>query len=55
MASLDNDYSKIKAVAKQTKQNAEMEKWLIQKAETIYVRLDDKYQTCDLITTQKKP
>lgn len=55
MASLDNDYSKIKAVAKQTKQNAEMEKWLAQKAETIYVRLDEKYQTCDLVTTQKKP
>jgi peptidyl-prolyl cis-trans isomerase SurA len=55
MASLENDYSKIKAVAKQTKQNAEMEKWLAQKAETIYVRLDEKYQTCNLITTQKKP
>lgn len=50
VASLDTDYSKIKAVAKQTKQNAEMDKWLSKKAETIYIRLDEQYEDCDLIS-----
>ena len=53
IASLETDYSKIKAVAKQTKQNEEMNKWLMKKAETIYIRLDDDYQDCDLISNQK--
>lgn len=52
MANLEDDYSKIKAVAKQTKQNEEMEKWLAKKAEKIYIRLADEYQGCDLISNQ---
>ena len=54
IADLKTDYSKIKAVAKQTKQNDEMEKWLSKKAESIYVRLAPEYENCDLITNQLK-
>lgn len=54
IADLKTDYSKIKAVAKQTKQNEEMEKWLSKKAQSIYVRLAPEYENCDLITNQLK-
>lgn len=54
IADLKTDYSKIKAVAKQTKQNEEMEKWLSKKAKNIYVRLAPEYENCDLITNQLK-
>lgn len=50
IASLENDYSKIKAVAKQAKESEEMEKWLIKKAETIYIHIADEYKACDLIS-----
>jgi peptidyl-prolyl cis-trans isomerase SurA len=52
IANLNDDYSKIKAVAKQTKQSEEMEKWLAKKAQNIYIRLSEKYQSCNLISTQ---
>lgn len=52
MANMDDDYSKIKAVAKQTKQSQEMEKWLAKKAENIYIRLADEYKGCNLISNQ---
>lgn len=48
-ASINTDYSKIKAVAKQAKQNTEMEKWLAKKAANIYVKVNDAYQHCNLI------
>lgn len=54
IADLKTDYSKIKAVAKQTKQNEEMEKWLSMKAENIYIRLAPEYMNCDLISNQLK-
>ena len=50
IASLNEDYSKIKAVAKQAKQNEEMEVWLQNKAAKIYVKLADEYKDCNLIT-----
>lgn len=49
LASIDTDYSKIKAVAKQAKQNMEMEKWLAKKAENIYIKVVEDYQHCNLI------
>lgn len=49
LANINTDYSKIKAVAKQAKQNAEMEKWLAKKAENIYIRIGEDYQHCNLI------
>ncbi|MCB0536534.1 MAG: peptidylprolyl isomerase [Bacteroidetes bacterium] len=49
LANINTDYSKIKAVAKQAKQNAEMEKWLAKKAENIYIKVNEDYQHCDLI------
>ncbi len=52
MANLNDDYSKIKAVAKQTKQNDEMELWLAKKVENIYIRLAEKYQGCDIIANE---
>lgn len=53
MASLDTDYSKIKAVAKQTKQNEELQKWLANKIESIYIRVDEEYENCDLISNKQ--
>lgn len=50
IASLEEDYSKIKAVAKQAKEGQEMEKWLVKKAETIYIHVADEYKSCDLIS-----
>lgn len=54
MASLDTDYSKIKAVAKQAKENEEMEKWLAEKTKNIYIHVTDEYKSCDLISNQTK-
>jgi len=53
IASLETDYSKIKAVAKQAKESEEMEKWLSKKAETIYIHVADEYETCDLISNNR--
>lgn len=49
IASLEEDYSKIKAVAKQNKQSMEMENWLAKKAESIYIKLAAEYAYCDVI------
>lgn len=45
-ASLDIDYSKIKAVTKQSKEFEEMNKWVEEKSKTAYVRVADDFKQC---------
>ncbi|MGB1247361.1 MAG: peptidylprolyl isomerase [Chitinophagales bacterium] len=45
-ASLDTDYSKIKAVAKQAKQAEQMNDWIEKKSPTIYVKINEDYDNC---------
>ncbi len=49
-ASLKTDYNRIKNVAKQAKQNDRIEKWLIDKVATMYVKVKEDYNDCDLIS-----
>jgi len=46
-ASIDTDYSKIKAVAKQSKQMDVLTKWVKNKSKTVYVRLNGDYNNCE--------
>tara|TARA_B110000037_G_scaffold217381_1_gene278286 strand:- start:1119 stop:2456 length:1338 start_codon:yes stop_codon:yes gene_type:complete len=46
-ASIDTDYSKIKAVAKQSKQAEALEKWIEEKSKTVFVRLNEDYTDCE--------
>ena len=46
-ASIDKDYSKIKAVAKQSKQSEALEKWIEEKSKTVFVRLNEDYSDCE--------
>lgn len=46
-ASIDTDYSKIKAVAKQSKQSEALEKWIEEKSKTVFVRLNEDYSDCE--------
>jgi len=48
-ASLEEDYSKIKAVAKQAKQAEEMNAWVEKKSKTVYVRIDPAYENCNSV------
>lgn len=48
-ASLEEDFSKIKAVTKQAKQAEELSKWVERKSKTVYVRIDKEYNNCENI------
>jgi peptidyl-prolyl cis-trans isomerase SurA len=47
-ASLEKDYTKIKNAAMQTKQQAVVAKWVKDKKEDMYIRIDKSFQRCDL-------
>jgi peptidyl-prolyl cis-trans isomerase SurA len=48
-ASLETDYSKIKAVTKQAKQAEILNEWMQKKSKTIFIRIHDDYQDCTTI------
>lgn len=55
-ASIETDYSKIKAVAKQVKQQEVLEEWVAEKSKTVYVRLNEAYTNCAVLEKwQTKP
>lgn len=45
-ANLEQDYQKIKNVALQQKEQGEVEKWINEKLENAYVKIDEKYSDC---------
>lgn len=45
-ASIEEDYSKIKAVTKQAKEAEQMNAWVEKKSKTVYVRIDPAYNDC---------
>jgi len=46
-ASMDTDYSKIKAVAKQAKQAQALNDWISEKSKTVYVKLNGDFNNCN--------
>lgn len=46
-ANLEQDYQKIKNVALQQKEQGEVEKWIDEKLENAYVKMDEKYSDCE--------
>lgn len=48
-ASLEQDYTKIKAVAKQAKQAEKLNAWLAEKSNTVYVRIDAPFNQCTIL------
>lgn len=46
-ANLEQDYQKIKNVALQQKEQGEVEKWIQEKLENAYVKIDDTYNDCE--------
>lgn len=46
-ASIETDYSKIKAVAKQAKQFDILNEWIEEKSKAVFVKIKDKYKTCE--------
>ncbi|MGB1017474.1 MAG: foldase protein PrsA [Chitinophagales bacterium] len=48
-ASIETDYSKIKAVAKQNKQLEVMNEWIEDKSKTVYVKLNTNYTGCEAL------
>lgn len=46
-ANLEQDYQKIKNVALQQKEQGEVEKWINEKLENAYVKIDEKYSDCE--------
>lgn len=49
-ANLKDDYSRIKAAASQQKEEAEFQKWVLEKAKDIYVFVDSSYSDCPSLT-----
>lgn len=45
-ANLEDDYSRIQEFAQQQKQNEAMNKWIAEKVENTFVRLNDQYSSC---------
>ena len=45
-ANLDDDYSKIKGVAKQARQSEMLDEWLRERSRDVYVRMDEQYRSC---------
>lgn len=45
-ASLETDYSKIKGVAKQAKEQVELNEWLNTKSKSVYMKIQNEYATC---------
>lgn len=52
-ASIDTDYSKIKAVAKQTKQMEALNEWVILKSKTVFVKYSSIYNDCEVLDKWK--
>lgn len=52
-ANINSDYSKIKAVAKQSKQAEALNKWIEEKSKNVYVKLNGKYNDCENLTKWK--
>lgn len=52
-ASIDTDYSKIKAVAKQTKQMDVLNEWVEEKSKTVYVKFGSGFEDCDVLDKWK--
>lgn len=48
-ASIETDYSKIKAVAKQTKQMDVLNEWVEDKSKTVYVKFGTGFGDCDVL------
>lgn len=46
-ANLDQDYQKIKNVALQQKEQQEVQRWIEDKLENAYVKIDEKYSDCE--------
>ena len=51
VANLKDDWDKIHEVAKSNKQNDVLERWIKQKARKTYIVIDDRYKTCNNITS----
>lgn len=49
VASLKDDYSRIKSAANTQKQEAEFQKWILGRAKEVYVSVDASYQNCELL------
>lgn len=45
-ASIETDYSKIKTVAKQSKQSKALEDWITEKSKSVYVKLNNSFSNC---------
>lgn len=50
-ASLESDYSRIQAAAKQKKQQEELARWVSLNKDHVFIKLDNQYAGCKL--TQK--
>ena len=48
-ASLETDYTKIQAAAKQKKQQDEMQKWIGLNKSHVYIKIDDAFKNCNLM------
>ncbi len=51
IANLKDDWDKIYEVAKSNKQNEVLERWIKQKARKTYIMIDDRYKSCQNITS----
>ena len=48
-ASIETDYSKIKAVTKQSKQKEALEEWIKEKSKSVYVRINQGFENCEAL------
>jgi peptidyl-prolyl cis-trans isomerase SurA len=46
-ASLETDYSKIQAAAKQKKQQEELTRWIRLNKGHVFIKLDEQYRSCE--------
>jgi peptidyl-prolyl cis-trans isomerase SurA len=54
VANLEDDWNKIYEVAKGNKQNEVLERWIKKKARKTYIMIDDRYRSCENITSWLK-
>jgi peptidyl-prolyl cis-trans isomerase SurA len=54
VASLKQDYSKIKQAAIQSKKNEYITEWLLEKVDATYVRIDDMFEGCPNLSIWRK-
>ncbi len=52
-ANINSDYSKIKAVAKQSKQAEALNKWIEEKSKNVYVKFNGKFNDCENLNKWK--